>query len=63
MHAFVEAAVALTAIHASRGERVERELVELARAIAARVINRELSTDPALYVALAREGIEALRGA
>lgn len=60
MESFLQAADAISEIRSLRGSRVERDLVDLARAIAARVIGRELSTDPAILVALARDGIGAL---
>ncbi len=40
----------------------EGDLVELAMSIAERVVGRELSTDPALVVAWAREAVEQLGG-
>lgn len=41
-------------------EGSEREIVELALAIAERVVGRELTTDPSLVMAWARQGIDAL---
>lgn len=57
---FIQAAEALSEIRAIRGSRVERDLVELAGAIAERVLGRELRMDPTLLAALARDGIQAL---
>ena len=57
---FLRAAEALSEIHTLRDSRLERDLVELARAIASRVISRELATDPAILIALARDGMGAL---
>ena len=58
--AFVQAAEALSEIRALRHSRVERDLVELAGAIAERVLGRELTIAPTLLAALARDGIAAL---
>lgn len=43
-------------------EASERQLVELALAISERVVGRELSLDPTLVAAWAKEGIRALAG-
>ena len=60
VNALIQAAEALSAIRASRLPRVERDLMELAKAIATRVISKELTTDPSILVALARDGLEVL---
>ncbi len=60
IESFVQAAEALSEIRALRHSRVERDLVELAGAIAERVLGRELTIDPSLLAALARDGILAL---
>ncbi len=60
IESFVQAAEALSEIRALRHSRVERDLVELAGAIAERVLGRELTLDPSLLAALARDGILAL---
>ena len=60
IESFVQAAEAMSEIRALRQSRVERDLVELSRAIASRIIGRELQADPGILVALARDGISAL---
>jgi len=57
-------AAALTAFEAQRGEyfaRVEAETVQLALAIAAKILHREAQVDPTLVAALVRMTIEKMR--
>jgi hypothetical protein len=60
IEAFLQAAEALSEIRALRATRVERDLVQLAGAIAERVCGRELQMDPTLLATLARDGMMAL---